>query len=85
MVKFVYVVFLFMALQGIFTWLQVINYRKTIRSLKDKEIMGIGIQKGKLKAGRIIILVSNEDEEIITGKGMHSIIIFARFKDIRSI
>ncbi len=85
MVKFVYIAFLFMILQGGLTWLQVVNYKKTVKNLKNKGIIGIGVQKGKLKAGRIIILVSNEVGDIITGKEMHGMTIFARFKELRGI
>lgn len=85
MVKFVYIAFLFMILQGGLTWLQVVNYKKTVKSLKNKGIIGIGVQKGKLKAGRIIILVSNEVGDIITGKEMNGMTIFARFKELRGI
>lgn len=85
MVKFVYIIFFLMILQGIFTWLQITNYKKTIKNLKNKGIISVGVQKGKLRAGRIVVLVSNKIGEIVTGKEMHGRTIFARFKDINGI
>lgn len=85
MVSVVYAAFSLMIVQGIFTWFQVVNYRKTIRSLKDRGIIGVGMQKGRFRSGKIVILVSNELGEIIAGKEMQGITIFARFKDIRSV
>ncbi|MHC1684575.1 MAG: transcriptional regulator GutM [Clostridiaceae bacterium] len=85
MVKVVYAAFLLMIAQGIFTWFQVVNYRKTIRSLKDRGVIGVGMQKGRFRSGKIVILVSNELGEVIAGKEMQGITIFARFKDISGI
>ncbi|MHC1684565.1 MAG: transcriptional regulator GutM [Clostridiaceae bacterium] len=85
MVKVLYIAFLLMILQGVFTWFQINNYKKTVRSLRRKGKIGIGTQKGKLKAGKIVILVSNELGKIVTGKEMRGSTIFARFKDIEGI
>ncbi|MHC1684570.1 MAG: transcriptional regulator GutM [Clostridiaceae bacterium] len=85
MVKVLYIAFLLMILQGVLTWFQINNYKKTVRSLRSKGKIGIGTQKGKLKAGKIVILVSNELGKIVVGKEMRGLTIFARFKNIDGI
>lgn len=85
MTKFVYIAFALMIVQGIFTWFQINNYKKTVRGLRNKGIIGIGTQKGKLRAGRIVILVVDKLGRIVTGKEMKGATIFARFKDMDGI
>ncbi|QCX34065.1 transcriptional regulator [Caloramator sp. E03] len=85
MVKLIYIAFAFMILQGLFAYFQINNYRKTVGRLKNKGIMSIGIQKGKLKAGRIVIIVCDDYGKIIEAEQMYGITTFARFKKMKEI
>lgn len=85
MEKLILIAFLLMIVQGIFTYFQVNNYRKTVRKLKSKGYLGIGIEKGYLKAGKMVIIVSDNLGKIVTGEEMKGRTIFSRFKEIKGI
>lgn len=85
MTRLLFIGFILIAIQGLLTSFQIINYKSTLKKFKNKGTIGIGIQKGKIKSGKIVILVSNESGEIITGEQMKGMTIFARFKAIKGI
>jgi glucitol operon activator protein len=61
------------------------SYRDVVRKLRGKGIIGIGVKKGRIKAGTIVILVSDNKGRIIEGEQMRGYTIFARFKVIDGI
>jgi glucitol operon activator protein len=67
-------------MQAFFTYLQISNYRKRIKELKQKGKIGIGKVSKKLGIGTIIFLVSNDCKTIIDAEKMSGISVFARFK-----
>jgi glucitol operon activator protein len=74
-----------MLLQLFMAHFQSKDYKNLMKSLKGKGIIGIGVKKGRIRAGTIVILVSNEMGKIIEGKQMKGYTIFARFKDIEGV
>lgn len=82
MVKLAILAFILLIVQGGLTYLQVVNYRKSLYSLKSKGIIGIGNKKGKIAAGSIIILVSDKAGIIIDCQEMKGRTVFSRFNKV---
>lgn len=78
--KFVIFIFGLWILQGLMTYRQIKNYRKTLFRLKNKGRVYVGHEKGKLKAGSIVLLVVDKNNIIIDMKEMKGITVFDRFK-----
>jgi len=76
--------FILLIVQGLFSYGQFKNYRNTVAKLKSKGLIGIGREKGFLKAGNITILVCNREGKIITGEKMEGITVFSRFAEIKN-
>lgn len=85
MIKLLFVIFILVALQSLLSVFQIINYKNTLKKFKGRGIIGVGIQKGKINPGQIVILVSSKSGEIITGEQMKGLTIFARFKSMEKI
>lgn len=79
MVKFAVAAFALLSLQVLLTVFQINNYRRRICALRSKGTMGIGIQKGKLKAGSIIILVVSREGTVVDCEEMKGRTVFSRF------
>lgn len=67
-------------LQGFMAYWQIINYRKTLSRLKTKGKVYIGEEKGKLKAGSIVLIAVDENNMIIDVQEMKGFTVFNRFK-----
>lgn len=85
MEKLVIIAFLLLIVQGLLTYLQVLDYRKRVSALKKMGIVAIGTQKGILSAGNITILVCNNSGRVVRGEKLEGITIFERFKMIKGI
>jgi glucitol operon activator protein len=85
MAKIFIIAFALLILQGILSYSQIKNFQTRIKALKAKGLVGIGKEKGILKAGNITILVCNKQGKIITGEKMEGITIFTRFREIDNI
>ena len=77
--------FILFILQGVFSFNQIKNYQTRIKELKKKGLVGIGREKGFLRAGNITILVCNKQGKIIIGEKMEGITVFSRFREIDSL
>lgn len=67
-------------LQGILSYFQISNYKKTLSSLKDKGRVYIGQDKGRLKPGSIIFIVVDDENMIVDFREMKGITVFDKFK-----
>ncbi len=85
MEKFAIIAFILLIVQGIFAYMQIKNYQSRAAYLSRKGIIGIGREKGTLKAGNLTILVSDSDGKIITAEKMEGITVFSRFKEIKNL
>lgn len=85
MVKLVFIAFGLLIIQGILSYFQITNYRKTLKRLNKLGKVSIGTKKNKIGKGRIVILVSNDNSTLVTGEEMYGISIFARFKKIKDL
>ena len=80
MVKYAIIAFCLIVLQVLLSIFQINNYRKRIVALRSKGFVGIGMKKGKLKAGSIIIIIVNKEGIIIDCEEMKGRTVFSRFK-----
>lgn len=80
MIKLVILLFFLLFLQGCFSYLQAKNYINRLKELKKKGIVGVGVNKGKLSSGTIIMLVSDKNGTILDCEELHGITVFSRFK-----
>ena len=80
-IKLFIVLFIFYVVQMGMAYLQMEHFKKTILALRDKGIMGIGVKKGKIGKGHVVLLVSNGAGEIIEAKTMSGFSVLARFKE----
>ena len=85
MEKILFVALLLYILQGILTYFQIKNYRRTVSELKMKGFIGVGTKKKKLGAGNIVILVSDESGKILEGQLMRGITVLARFRQLKDV
>lgn len=85
MEKLAIIAFFLLIVQGMFAYRQIKNYQSRAAYLSRKGVIGIGKEKGTLKAGNLTILVSDDDGKIITGEKMEGITVFSRFKEIQNI
>lgn len=67
-------------LQGILSYIQISNYKKTLSSLRDKGRVYIGHQKGKLTPGSIIFVVLDDNDFIVDFREMKGISVFDKFR-----
>ncbi len=85
MEKLFIIAFVLFILQGIFSFNQIKNYQTRIKELKKKGLVGIGREKGFLRAGNITILVCNKQGKVLVGEKMEGITVFSRFREIDSL
>lgn len=83
--KILLIAFIFFVLQGLLTYLQINNYKKAIKRLRKKGHLGVGTKKGKISAGSIVILVSDNEGNIIDGEEMRGFTVFSRFKKMENV
>ncbi|MBB6217407.1 glucitol operon activator protein [Anaerosolibacter carboniphilus] len=72
-------------LQGVLSYWQIKNYRDRIHILNKAGIVGIGVEKGRIRAGNITILVCDKTGKIVKGEKMEGITVFTRFIEIPDI
>lgn len=78
--KTLIIVFGLWILQGILSYMQINHYRKTLNHLKTKGKVYIGQDRGKLRPGSIVLLVSDDNNVIIDMQEMKGISVFDKFK-----
>lgn len=78
--KVIFFIFSLFIIQGILTYFQINDYRKTLSRLKKEGKVFVGQQKGRFSAGSIVIFVVNDKNEIANFKEMKGISVFNRFK-----
>ncbi|SHJ36716.1 glucitol operon activator protein [Geosporobacter subterraneus DSM 17957] len=83
--KIFVIAFGLLILQGVLSFNQIKNYQIRIKELKKKGLVGIGREKGLLRAGNITILVCNKQGKIIAAEKMEGITVFSRFREIDSL
>ncbi|MDF2655512.1 MAG: hypothetical protein K0R19_1986 [Bacillota bacterium] len=83
--KLILILFGLIFIQGLFTFVQVKNYNKMIRQMKNYGMVGIGMKKGRLTPGRIILLAVDENGTVVKGLNMKGFSVFARFREIKDI
>lgn len=85
MEKLIIFAFILLILQGVLSFKQIKNYRNRVTSLSKKGLLGIGTEKGTLKAGNITLLVCNKEGKIVTAEKMEGITVFTRFKEMEDL
>lgn len=83
--KMVLVVFALIFVQGIFTFVQIKAYNRKIREMKNYGMVGIGVKKGRITPGSIILLAVDPAGTIVRCEKMMGISVFARFKEDKGI
>ncbi|VBB07340.1 glucitol operon activator [Lucifera butyrica] len=85
MESFLLALFAAYVIQSLMAYLQMAHFKKIVRELRAKGIVGIGAKKRKLMAGNIVILVSDQSGDIVEAWTMRGVSVFARFKKIENI
>lgn len=80
--KILSLVFVLYIAQCFFVHLQMKHFKSTVKNFMNKGYVGIGVKKGKISAGKVIVLVSDNRGQIIEAKQMKGITLLARFKRI---
>ena len=82
MEKLVLIVFGMIFVQGLFTFVQIKNYNKRIREMKQYGMVGIGMKKGRITPGSIILLAVDKNGTVMRCERMKGISVFARFQEV---
>lgn len=85
MEKLVIIAFGLLIIQGLLTYFQIKSYQHKVKELKKYGIVGIGTEKGGLKAGNITILVSDSNGIIVRCEKMEGMTVFTRFKEVKGL
>ncbi|MGF7397665.1 transcriptional regulator GutM [Thermoanaerobacterium thermosaccharolyticum] len=72
-------------LQGFLGYIQVKDFNKHFREMRKNGRVVIGKEKGKLKAGTIILMGIDKNCNIKEVKRMHGISVFARMKPLKGL
>jgi len=83
--KLVLIVFAMIFVQGIFTFIQIKNYNSKIREMKQYGMVGIGMRKGRITPGRIILLAVDKEGTIVRCESMKGFSVFARFREVNEL
>ncbi len=79
-IKAILIVFGLWIFQGILSYYQINHFRKRVAELKKKGKVIIGQQKGKLRAGSIVIIVIDDNKTVIDAEEMKGFTVFNKFK-----
>lgn len=79
------IVFGLWLLQGVFSYFQVRNYRETVGRLKVKGRLLIAREKGRFKAGIIMIMAVDDKGIIVAAEEMKGITVFHKFRKLESV
>ncbi len=85
MEKLVLIIFGMIFVQGIFTFVQIKSYNKKIREMKQYGMVGIGMKKGRLTPGNIVLLAVDKKGTVTRCEKMKGISVFARFKEVNGM
>lgn len=79
------VLFIFMVVQAVGTYIQVQQYKKAVRRLHKLGNVGIGSRKSKFRPGNIVVIACNSQGQITGGEIMEGFTIFNGFKELKDI
>lgn len=79
------IVFGMIFIQGIFTFVQIKNYNKRIQAMKKYGMVGIGMKKGRLVPGSIVLLAVDKRGKVTRCERMKGFSVFARFREMREL
>ena len=82
MIKLALIAFGLLVVQGLLSYRQTIDYQRRVAALRTQGIIGIGVQRGRIKPGAIAIVVCDPDGTVIKAEKMEGYSIFARFKAV---
>lgn len=82
MEKLVLIVFGMIFIQGLFAFVQIKNYNKKIHEMKQYGMVGIGMKKGRITPGRIVLLAVDKKGRIVRCERMKGFSVFARFREV---
>jgi len=85
MEKLVLIVFAMIFIQGLFTFVQVKNYNKRIQAMKRLGMVGIGMKKGRIVPGSIILLAVDKNGTVVRCERMKGFSVFARFREVKEL
>lgn len=85
MEKAILIVFGMIFVQGLFTFVQIKSYNKKIREMKQYGMVGIGMKKGRLTPGNIILLAVDKKGTVVRCERMKGISVFARFREVKEL
>ena len=85
MEKLVLIVFGLIFVQGLFTFVQIKSYNRKIREMKQYGMVGIGVRKGRITPGNIILLAVDKKGTVVRCERMKGISVFARFKEVKDL
>jgi glucitol operon activator protein len=83
--KLVLIVFGLIFVQGIFTYVQIKSYNRKIREMKQYGMVGIGVRKGRITPGNIILLAVDKEGTVVRCEKMKGISVFARFREVQDL
>lgn len=72
-------------LQYAFTFIQMNSFKKSYVVLRRKGRVVIGRKKGSYRAGSIVMMAIDDDENVIDAEYMQGTTVFARFKRIEDL
>lgn len=82
MIKLALIAFGLLIVQGILSYRQTVGYQRRVVALRSQGVIGIGVQRGRIKPGAIAILVCSPEGVVIKAEKMEGYSIFARFKTV---
>ncbi len=85
MEKLVLIVFAMIFVQGLFTFVQVRNYNRRIQAMKRFGMVGIGMKKGRLVPGSIVLLAVDKSGTVVRCERMKGFSVFARFREVKEL
>lgn len=85
MEKLVLIVFGLIFVQGLFTFVQIKSYNRKIREMKQYGMVGIGVRKGRITPGNIILLSVDKKGIVVRCERMKGISVFARFREVKEM
>jgi len=72
-------------LQGVLVYFQIKNFQGKLKELRKKGNIGVGIEKGRLGKGVIVILCVNDENIITDAQIMSGTTVFARFVPFKAL
>jgi glucitol operon activator protein len=85
MEQLVLIVFAMIFVQGLFTFVQIRNYNRRIQAMKGMGMVGIGMKKGRLVPGSIVLLAVDKQGVVVRCERMKGFSVFARFREVKEL